>query len=69
MLRQVAAQNRIEQTQQAIRQAKIERERLMREIQGLHRVTAGGGAEWAGGNKIILDTILLDEDEDAYDST
>ena len=69
MLRQVAARNRIEQTQQAIRQAKIERERLMREIQGLHRVTAGGGAERAGGNKIILDTILLDEDEDAYDST
>ena len=41
----------------------------MHEIQGLHRAAAGRGSGWVGGNKIILDAILLDEDEDAYDST
>jgi hypothetical protein len=41
----------------------------MREISGLHGAAAGGGTGWAGGNKIIPSMILLDKDEDAYDST
>jgi hypothetical protein len=69
LLRQAAARNRTEQTQRAIRKIEIERERLMREIQGLHRAVAGEGARQAGRKKIIPDTILVDEDEDAYDST
>ena len=32
-------------------------------------MAASAGAERGGGNKIIPDAILLDEDEDAYDST
>jgi hypothetical protein len=52
--------------QRAIRQAKIERERLMCEVQDLHGAKAGRGTERARGNKIIPDAILLDEDEDAY---
>ena len=32
-------------------------------------MAASAGAERGGGNKIIPDTILLDEDEEAYDST
>jgi hypothetical protein len=69
LLRQAAARNRAEQTQRAIRQAEIERERLAREIQGLHRAAAGAGAGRGGENKIIPYAILLDEDEGAYDST
>ena len=69
LLKQAAAQNRTEQTQRAIRQAETERERLIREIQGLHGAAVGGGTGRGGGNKIIPNTILLDEDEEAYDST
>ena len=35
----------------------------------MHGAAIGGGAGRAGENKIIPDAILLDEDEDAYDST
>ena len=35
----------------------------------MHGAAAGRGTGWACGNKIIPDAILLDEDEDAYDST
>jgi hypothetical protein len=69
LLRQAVAQNRVEQTQRAIKQAKIEREWLVREIQGLHGVAAGAGTRREGENKIIPDAILVDEDEEAYDST
>ena len=41
----------------------------MYEIRCVHGASAGEGARWAGGNKIIPDAILLDEDEDAYDAT
>jgi hypothetical protein len=44
LLRQVAARNWAEQTQRAIRQAEIERERPVCEIQGLHEAAAGGSA-------------------------
>jgi hypothetical protein len=47
---------------------KIERERLVCEIQGLHGATAGGGAGW-GRNMIIPYTILIGEDEEAFDAT
>ena len=69
LLRQAAVQNRAEQTQRPIRQAEIERERLVHKIQGLHGAEVGGGAGRRGGNMIIPDTILLDEDEEAFDST
>jgi hypothetical protein len=52
-----------------MRQAEIERERLVREIQGLRRAAAGGGTGRGGGNMIISDTILLEEDEEAFDTT
>jgi hypothetical protein len=38
-------------------------------MQGLHGAATSTGARRGGENKIILDTILLDEDEEAYDST
>jgi hypothetical protein len=54
--------------QQAIRRVKIERERLVREIQGLHEAAAGGGAG-QGRNMIIPDTILVDKEEKSFDAT
>jgi hypothetical protein len=54
--------------QRAIRQAEIERERLVHEIQGLHRAAAGSSAG-RGRNMIIPDAILIDEDEEAFDAT
>ena len=41
----------------------------MYEIRCVHGASAGEGARWAGGNKIIPDTILLDEDEEAFNAT
>ena len=42
---------------------------MVREIQGLHGAEAVGAAGRRGGNMTIPDTILLDEDEEAFDST
>ena len=69
LLRQAAARNKAEQMQRAIRQTDIERERLVHEIQCLHGGAAGDNAGRGGGNMIIPDTILPDEDEEAFDST
>ena len=66
LLKQAIARNRGEQTQRAIREAKIQRDRLVREIQGPQGAGAGGAIR-AGGNIVISGDNLLDEDEGAYD--
>ena len=68
LLKQAIARNRGEQTQRAIREAKIQRDRLVREIQGPQGAGAGGAIR-AGGNIIIPDDNILEEDGSAYDPT
>ena len=68
MLRQADARNRSEQTQRAIREAKIQRDILVREIQGLQGAGAGGAIR-AGENIVILGDNLPEEDKSAYDPT
>ena len=64
LLRQAATRNRAKQTQRAIREAEIQRDRLTREIQGPQGAGAGGAIR-AGGNIVIPDDNLLEEDENA----
>ena len=64
LLKQAIARNRGEQTQRAIREAKIQRDRLVREIQGPQGAGAGGAIR-ASGNIVIPDDNLLEEDENA----
>jgi hypothetical protein len=63
-----SARNKAEQTQRAIREAEIQRDRLVREIQGLQGAGAGGVIH-AGGSIVILGDNPLEEDESAYDPT
>jgi hypothetical protein len=67
-LQQAAVRNKIEQTQQAIQQAEIQRERLLREIQGLQRAGAAGAVQ-GGKNLVMLEAIVQGEDAEAYDLT
>ena len=61
LLRQAAACNRSKQTQRALREVKIQRDRLVREIQGLQgarattAIHAGGNIEIPGDNFVQED--------------
>ena len=68
LLRQAAAHNRAKWTQRAIREAKIQRDRLAREVQG-QQGAGTGGVMRAGGNIVIPGDNLPEEDESAYDPT
>jgi hypothetical protein len=60
--------NFAEQTQRTIREAKIQRDRLVRKIQGLQGAGKGGAIR-ADGNIVIPRDNLLEEGESAYDPT
>jgi hypothetical protein len=63
LLRQAAAHNRAEQTQRAIKDAEIQRDRLVREIQGLQGAGATGAIR-TGGSIVIPGSNLVQGDED-----
>ena len=68
LFRQATARNRSKETQRALREAKIQRDSLVREIQGLQ----GAGATAAirvGGNIEIPGDNFVEEDEGPYDPT
>ena len=61
LMQQAVVRNRTEQTQQAIHQAEIQRERLLREIQGLQRAGAAGAVQ-GNENLVMPEAIIQGED-------
>ena len=68
MVQQVAARNRAEQTQRAVRHAENERDMLIREVQILQRTGAAGIVQ-PGENVVLPEAPGQEGDQELYDSS